>query len=195
MFARMSRPTSPAEGGLGIGLALARRLATMHGGSLSAFSEGEGRGSTLTLTLPLASRPERKSSKPASGDGKEVDSRPLNVLVIEDNEDVADSLVDWLESTGHRVSVARKGEVGVDMARRTRPNVVLCDLGLPGMDGFEVCRSIRAMAPEVNPVMIALTGWGREEDLLRTREAGFDHHLIKPVAGERLDAVLRQITK
>jgi HAMP domain-containing protein len=187
--------TAVARGGLGIGLALARRLATMHGGSLSAFSEGEGRGSTLTLTLPLASRPERKSSKPASGDGKEVDSRPLNVLVIEDNEDVADSLVDWLESTGHRVSVARKGEVGVDMARRTRPNVVLCDLGLPGMDGFEVCRSIRAMAPEVNPVMIALTGWGREEDLLRTREAGFDHHLIKPVAGERLDAVLRQITK
>lgn len=197
MFARVGSPASAPQAGLGIGLAIARRLAEMHGGSLSARSEGEGRGSTLTLSLPLAPEKEieQGAARPASDGANDEASPSLDVLVIEDNEDVADTLFDWLESTGRRVSLARSGETGVDMFRRARPRVVLCDLGLPGMDGFEVCRSIRAMAPDEQPVMVALTGYGQEADLNRTRDAGFDHHLIKPVAPDLLDALLRQVAE
>jgi signal transduction histidine kinase len=193
MFTRVSRPGSSPEGGLGIGLAIARRLAEMHGGSLGASSEGEGRGTTVTLTLPLAPADENGRSRRVGPETNQEKSHPLNVLVIEDNEDVADTLFDWLESTGHRVSLARSGEIGVDLARQTRPNVVLCDLGLPGMDGFEVCKSIRAIGPEVHPVMIALSGFGQTKDLASAREAGFDDHLIKPVAPELLEALLRRV--
>lgn len=195
MFARISRPGLVAEGGLGIGLALARRLAEMHGGTLTVFSQGEGRGATFTLSLPLLESKAREAP-PEHANGRE--DRPglgasLEVLVIEDNEDVADTLCEWLESTGHRPSLARTGEHGIDLAMTTRPQVVLCDLGLPGMDGLDVCRSIRARSTENRPIMVALTGWGREEDLRRTKEAGFDHHLVKPVAPDALEALLRKL--
>lgn len=193
MFARTSSAGESNEGGLGIGLALARRLTEMHGGTLRAFSEGVGRGTTLVLSLPLADESVktaalREDSTPTSG----VVPR-LNVLIIEDNEDVANTLLDWLESSGHRVSLARTGSAGVELAVETHPNVVLCDLGLPGMDGFEVCRSIRAIPVESPPMMVALSGHGKKGDVSRTREAGFDHHLIKPVATELLDSLFRTV--
>jgi CheY-like chemotaxis protein len=193
MFARIPRPGVTSPAGLGIGLALARRLAEMHGGRLTAASAGEDQGSTFTLTVPLslvtaASRLERAPSGPA---GSLLP--PLRIVIIEDNEDVSASLKDLLEDTGHSVWSAQTGSDGVSLVEEVRPNVVLCDLGLPHMGGLEVCQRIRALPATVQPIIVAVTGWGREEDHRRTREAGFDHHLVKPVAVESLDQVLRTV--
>ncbi len=189
MFARIARPAATGQPGLGIGLALARRLAEMHQGSLSGKSEGEDRGSTFTLSLPMA----------AGADGSLIGDPALDVgvaisrsvVVIEDNHDVSEILTEWLEQRGHRVSAAHGGEAGVKLAQHVRPEIVLCDLGLPDMDGLQVCKEIRALPLEAQPVMVALTGWGRDADRARTKEAGFDHHLVKPVAVADLDRVLQ----
>ncbi len=194
MFARVERPGVATEPGLGIGLALARRLANMHGGSLMASSAGEGQGSTFTLTLPTVTAQQAGDIAAHTNGTANGDSAvPLKVLVVEDNEDAADTLALWLEDLGHRVWVARSGRNGVELIQEKRPNLVFCDLGLPGMDGLEVCRSVRALSLDAQPVMVALTGWGREDDRRRTRDAGFDYHLVKPVAPDRLYAVLRSM--
>ncbi|HEX8113841.1 MAG TPA: response regulator, partial [Kofleriaceae bacterium] len=171
--------------------ALARRLAELHGGTLVAASEGEGRGSTFTLTLGAAAPAAAevvaaeisRIARPASN-GK------LAIVVIEDNDDAADTLAEWLETMGHSVRVARTGPEGVDLVREHRPRLVLCDIGLPGMDGVEVCRRVKQLPIGPQPVMVALTGWGMEADRKRTREVGFDHHLVKPVAPDKLFAIL-----
>lgn len=195
MFARVARPGGVSEPGLGIGLALARRLATMHAGMLTAASEGAGRGTTFTLRLPaspMASAPAG-AAKGTNGAGREP-MPALDIVLIEDSDDVGDTMVEWLEELGHRVRVARSGETGLDLVQKAAPMVVLCDLGLPGIDGIDVCRSIRALPLRTQPVMVALTGWGRDGDLRRTKDAGFDHHLVKPVALDKLYAVLRDVT-
>ncbi|HXT96462.1 MAG TPA: response regulator [Polyangia bacterium] len=117
----------------------------------------------------------------------------LRIVIIDDNEDVTEALKDLLEETGHRVWSARTGLDGVDLVQEIGPNVVLCDLSLPHMDGLETCRRIRALPIAVRPLMVAITGWGRDEDIRRTREAGFDHHLVKPLSGN-LDRVLRGLS-
>ena len=194
MFARVNRGDGDGPVGLGIGLALARRLAEMHGGALSVASPGENAGSTFTLSLPAlpgaapAVAPPPEEQPPASA------TNGLRIVIIEDNEDVAESLKDLLEDTGHRVWAALSGSDGINLVQEVRPNVVLCDLGLPQMGGVEICQRIRALPIEVRPLMVAITGWGREEDHRRTREAGFDHHLVKPVAVDSLDKVLRGVT-
>ena len=193
MFARDERPAVAGQAGLGIGLALARRLTEMHGGSLGVVSSGDGAGSTFTLSLPLsAAAPvpldplrEELASEP---------TEPLRIVIIEDNEDLAESLKDFLEETGHRVWSANSGSVGVHLVEEVKPNVVLCDLGLPQISGVEVCRRIRSLPIAVRPLMVAITGWGREEDRRQTREAGFDHHLVKPVAANSLELLLRRAT-
>jgi signal transduction histidine kinase len=189
MFARL-QPPDGGESGLGIGLALARRLAEMHGGTLEAASAGKGAGTTLTLRLPALPTSERPAADvhPSAGDGQ---NRSLKILVIEDNPDVSDVLVEWLEDVGHQLSFARSGERGLELIRERTPDVVLCDLGLAGMSGLDVCRAVRANTSVRQPMMVALTGWGREEDRRRTSDAGFDHHIVKPVAPEKLLAVLR----
>ena len=194
MFARVPRPGGPPQPGLGIGLALGRRLAAMHGGTLRGLSKGEGHGSTFTLVLPLA-QPEQlpprdvSSVAPARGPGK-----AREILVVEDNDDVASVLVEWLQERGHSVSAAHTGPDGVRRAQELEPEIILCDLGLPGIDGLEVCRQIRATAFERQPVMVALTGWGREADREGTRAAGFDYHLVKPVSSAELDKVLESVS-
>ena len=191
MFSQVRGAPASGGSGLGIGLALARQLAELHGGSLAGFSEGEGRGSTFTLTLrhagpPAAAEVARAPDSPArpAGIGK------LAIVVIEDNDDAADTLAAWLETMGHSVKIARNGPDGVELVRDSRPQLVLCDIGLPGMDGVEVCRRVRSLTMASHPVMVALTGWGMEADRKRTREAGFDHHLVKPVAPDRLHDIL-----
>jgi signal transduction histidine kinase len=188
MFARIERPGVTAEPGLGIGLALARRLADLHGGTLTATSQGEGAGTTFTLRLPAMSGAREKSipAEPLPGDANAT----FGIVVVEDNEDVADSMAEWLRMFGHRVTVTATGNDGVEAVRKDRPDVVLCDLGLPDIDGLDVCREVRKFAVEPRPVMIALTGWGRDEDHRRTREAGFDHHLVKPVDLEKLQTLI-----
>jgi signal transduction histidine kinase len=193
MFARVERSDVGGSSGLGIGLALARRLAEMHGGTLTASSAGQNEGSTFTLSLPLSVAVAEPTAAPQEQHTAEV-ANGLRIVIIEDNEDVAESLKDLLEDTGHRVWSAQNGSEGVTLVQEVLPNVVLCDLGLPHMGGVEVCRRIRALPMAVRPIMIAVTGWGREEDHRRTREAGFDHHLVKPVEVDSLDRVLRTVT-
>ena len=194
MFARVKRADADGPVGLGIGLALARRLAEMHGGELSVASPGENAGSTFTLALPASPRAP-VSIVPLQPREETVGvTNGLRIVIIEDNEDVAESLKDLLEDTGHTVWAALSGTDGINLVQQVRPNVVLCDLGLPHMGGVEICRRIRALPLADPPLMVAITGWGREEDHRRTREAGFDHHLVKPVAVDSLDKVLRTVT-
>jgi signal transduction histidine kinase len=193
MFARIQRPDSRAERGLGIGLALARRLAELHRGRLLGASDGPGRGTTFTLSLPaLDAVVQRLPSRAADAEKTPADS--LDIVVVEDSEDVAAVLTMWLEDQGHRVSVAESGSRGIALIQERRPTVVLCDLGLPEMDGVEVCRRVRELPLDKQPLMVALTGWGREDDRRRTREAGFDEHLVKPVAVDVLESLLRAVS-
>jgi CheY-like chemotaxis protein len=194
MFARVERATSTAERGLGIGLALARRLASLHDGSLTASSEGEGLGTTFTLRLPVEAEGTLERAPSIGQEMLRAEAlRRLKVIVIEDNDDVAFTLELWLQDMGQDVSVARSGASGVALVEKDRPDLVLCDLGLPEMDGLEVCRRVRGL-DILQPRMVALTGWGRENDRRRTREAGFDEHLVKPVAVDRLLGVLRALS-
>jgi CheY-like chemotaxis protein len=167
-------------GGLGLGLALVRGLAELHGGSATATSAGPGHGSEFIIRLPAAETPY--AGDKARGKKTDGQTKPVSVLLIEDNEDAARSLATYLELKGHTVHIAGEGAAGVDLARRNTPDVILCDLGLPGaMDGFAVAREVRAH-PELRSVhLIALTGYGQKRDRERTAEAGFDRHLLKPV--------------
>ena len=195
MFARIDPSGSKSQSGLGIGLALARRLAEMHGGSLELSSEGAGRGTTFTLSIPVSASAEL--SKPASvpPPPEEAAARPLAIVVVEDNDDIADLLVEWLAGLGHRVTVARTGELGLDAIQERRPDLVICDLGLPELSGLEVCRRVRDRHDAPQPTMVALTGWGREDDLRLSKEAGFDHHLVKPVAPAALRSLIRSVSE
>jgi CheY-like chemotaxis protein len=190
MFTRIERKAAHGDGGLGIGLAISRRLAELHGGSLHAASTGEGQGATFTITLPalaeVAAAPVARARTVPSGSA-------LRIVVIEDNIDAAETLVMWLEELGHSVRLAMTGPDGVALVRDARPDLVLCDVGLPGMDGVEVCRNVRELENGSAPVMVALTGWGMDADRRRTGEAGFDHHLVKPVALDKLRDILGSI--
>lgn len=191
MFAKIERSMPNANGGLGIGLALSRQLALLHDGSLIAHSVGEGEGATFTLSLPLI-EVSPASSQPEQEDTARVRrDRGLKIVLVEDNEDAADLLALLLEEMGHHVQMARNGTEGLALVRKVVPQVVFCDLGLPGMSGLEVCKQVRALEMPVQPVMVALTGWGMTEERRQTREAGFDHHLVKPVTADALLGLLR----
>lgn len=192
MFAKIERSTPNSDGGLGVGLALSRLLAELHGGTLEVSSGGEGLGATFTVTLPDV-RVHKQSPSPVAAVDAEAAVQPgLNLVIVEDNEDAADIMAIWLEELGHVVRIARNGPDGLALILEARPQAVLCDLGLPGMDGYQVCENVVAkMTPR--PVMIALTGWGMDSDRRRTRDAGFDHHLVKPVALEKLDELLKGV--
>ena len=186
MFTRGARATRSGQNGLGIGLALARRLAQMHGGTLSV-KNGERGGAEFTLRLALVQAHEAPASAPAT-DGPGFDG--LRVLVIDDNRDAGESLAMILESLGAAVSVAHDGPGGLAAFPGHEPDVVLLDIGMPGMDGYEVARALRQRHPGSSAVIVALTGWGQDEDRRRAREAGFDHHLVKPVDILELRALL-----
>jgi signal transduction histidine kinase len=194
MFARIERPKVSTEPGLGIGLALGRRLAEMHGGSLTVSSVGEGHGTTFMLDIPAGGAPSSPVASPEPVAAREL-SAALSIVVVEDNHDIAEVLEEWLKDLGHEVTVAHTGQNGIEAIRSMQPKLVVCDLGLPDIGGVEVCRAVRAFPPENQPVMVALTGWGRPEDLRQTKEAGFDHHLVKPVAPDALQALLATVSK
>jgi signal transduction histidine kinase len=194
MFTKIERSTQFANDGLGIGLALSRRLAQLHGGTLTASSQGEGRGATFTLTLPTGPASSRplKSMRAAHEETARHAPHALDVVLVEDNEESADMMSMWLADLGHRVHVAHTGPAGLALIKELHPDVVLCDIGLPGLDGVEVCQRV---VKEVDgpPIMIAITGWGTDADRKRTTRAGFNHHLVKPVELSGLRKVLESV--
>jgi CheY-like chemotaxis protein len=177
MFSRGDRTHRGEESGLGIGLAIARRLVEMHGGTVEARSEGLGRGSEFIVRLPLAAA---DAAEPKVVSREEALEPIGSILVVDDNRDAADTLRMLLEALGAEVRIARDGREALELFRACDPAVVLMDIGMPGMDGYEVARLMRAQFPDRQPIMIAVTGWGQEEDRRRAHAAGFDHHLVKP---------------
>jgi signal transduction histidine kinase len=193
MFTKIERSSPGTNDGLGIGLALSRQLAELHGASLEAASGGEEKGATFTLSMPIGAAESIAEVRQENAPRLPVVRRGLSVVVVEDNEDSAEMMSVWLEQLGHEVRIARTGPDGVALVLEARPHVVLCDIGLPGMDGADVCRRI-VDGMSTPPVMIALTGWGMEGDRRRTTEAGFNHHLVKPVALDQLRTVLDSVS-
>ncbi|HEY1189847.1 MAG TPA: response regulator [Gemmata sp.] len=185
-FAQADRSLDRSRGGLGLGLALVKGLAGLHEGGVTVASDGPGRGTTLTVRLPLA----RPAAAPAGEPAPAQPGAGRHVLIVEDNRDSADSLFTLLEMLGHKVAVAYTGPDGAAAARRSRPEVMLCDIGLPGMDGYAVARAVREQPAPNDVYLIALTGYGRPEDVARAHEAGFDAHLTKPVVLADLQRVL-----
>ena len=179
MFSQAGRGKEHSQGGLGIGLALARTLAQLHEGRLDASSPGAGRGSTFTLRLPLARDGQPPSPAPAPA---ALPSAPasLRILVVDDNRDAADLLATLTNILGHATAVAHDGAAALRLAPAFQPDLVLLDLGMPGIDGYEVARRLRAAPGGAALILVALTGWGGEQERGRTREAGFDLHLTKP---------------
>jgi CheY-like chemotaxis protein len=189
LFAQGERTIDRAEGGLGIGLTLTRRIVTLHGGSVVARSEGAGRGSEFEARLPLL-RAEYLAQA-AVGKGT-PSSRPRSVLVVDDNADAANSLAMLLRMAGHHVHVENDGPAAIEAAAEAKPEVVFLDIGLPRMNGYDVARHLRG-APGGNRMAIyAMTGYGAAGDHERSREAGFDGHLVKPVVPSDLMALLEQ---
>jgi CheY-like chemotaxis protein len=191
LFAHGTRSPDRAQGGLGLGLTLVRTLVAMHGGSVRAFSGGAGRGSELVVRLPLA--PSAAAAAPgatfATHGGP---SSALRVLIVDDNDDAAAGLGYLLQRQGHQVALAHDGPAALAAAREVPPDLVVLDIGLPGMDGYAVAAELRA-AGHTRTALVALTGYGQEEDLRRSRDAGFDHHLLKPISFEQLDKVLVEV--
>jgi two-component system CheB/CheR fusion protein len=187
-FVQAPQTIDRSRGGLGLGLAMVRGLVELQGGTAQVASEGPGRGTEVTIRLPLEDAPTIVAP-PATGPGER---RRRRVLVVDDNADNADSMQFGLELAGHEVIVARDGRAGLELARRFRPDVVVSDIGLPGMDGYELARAFRADDALCGTYLIAVSGYTRPEDLERGTSAGFDRYFGKPVPLEDLDLVIGQ---
>jgi PAS domain S-box-containing protein len=192
MFTQVDRRIERSSGGLGIGLTLVRRLVELHGGRVEAFSEGPGRGSEFVVHLPIATAAVARHA--VAEEPLPEPSRSLRVLIVDDNTDGANSLAAMLQALGNQVRVEYDGPAGVRAASAWQPEVALLDIGLPGMSGYEVARTLRANESTRDTVLIAVTGWGQLEDRRRSREAGFDRHLVKPADPLELRALLASVT-
>jgi CheY-like chemotaxis protein/two-component sensor histidine kinase len=187
LFAQVETAEHKAQGGLGIGLTIARRIVELHGGTIRVASEGLGRGATFTVELPVAD----PVAAPAVADGPgERRHSQCRVVVADDNRDTADSLAIMLRLSGHEVHVAYDGEAAVELVRRHRPDVALVDIGMPRLDGYGVARHLRAEPWGGALVLAALTGWGQHSDRDAAAAAGFDHHFTKPVDPAAVEALL-----
>jgi PAS domain S-box-containing protein len=180
------------EGGLGIGLALVRGLVTLHGGTIEARSDGPDKGSEFVIRLPIG-RPFAKAPEPEFRADPAADAG-LSVLVVDDNRDAAEMCAAVLEMSGHRVHRAYSGAEALERAHALRPDVLLADIGLPDIDGFELARKIRTSTWGSGIVLIAITGWGREDDQQRAVASGFDYHLTKPASAESIESILRSVS-
>jgi CheY-like chemotaxis protein len=177
LFTQAGRPTQRTHTGLGIGLALARRLIELHGGGITADSDGPDRGSTFAVTVPLS------EASPATHAARHADVRRIRsrVVIIDDNRDAARSMSMLVDELGGSARTAYDAASGLDAVREFRPDVVFLDIGMPGMDGYEACRRIRQAPSDRHVVVVAVTGWGQPQDKQRALDAGFDAHLTKPV--------------
>jgi len=197
---RLFEPSTHAEklnrgdhGGLGIGLLVVKGLVEMHDGTVHAASDGPGQGSTFTVRLPLvAAAGMLPAAATAPAETKRANA-PLQILVVDDNSDSAESLAAILRLQGHQVATALSGLAALEGAVRQRPDVVLLDIGMPGITGIEVAKRLRAQTALSNTVLVAVTGYGRPVDVQQTKEAGFDHHLVKPINYDQLDSLLARV--
>jgi two-component system, chemotaxis family, CheB/CheR fusion protein len=191
MFTQAQHALDRSQGGLGLGLALVRGIVQLHGGSVSADSEGENRGSTFTVRLPLggtsgAGQTDARAAAGASGPR-------FKILVVDDNEDATEMCATFLELAGHKVRRAHDGRSALALAEAFGPRVALLDIGLPDISGYEVARALRSAPWARDLVLVAVTGWGQDEDKQRALEAGFDHHLTKPIEPDELERLLHSM--
>ncbi|RYZ11209.1 MAG: PAS domain S-box protein [Comamonadaceae bacterium] len=204
LFVQAERKPDRAKGGLGLGLALVRSLAELHGGHVECRSAGPGQGSTFTVSLPLVptarTDPQRVSTEPggSAGGGRQPNERhrverALRLLVVDDNVDAAQMLGMYLEERGYRVALEYSAVRALERARTERPDVCLLDIGLPEMDGNELARRIRAQPETAQAVLVAITGYGQESDRQNTGSAGFSHHLVKPIDARKLVTLLESL--
>jgi signal transduction histidine kinase len=192
VFVQAERSLARSQGGLGIGLTLVKRIVELHGGSVTASSVGLGKGSEFVIRVPAANHltaTEQKSIVSIS------DPATRRVLVVDDNVDAAESIGMMLELRGHQVRIVHDGFAAVEAAQRDRPDVILLDIGMPGRDGYEVAQILRADSRFAATKIVALTGYGKEEDRRRAREAGMDHHLTKPIDADSLDTLVRKLAE
>jgi len=188
LFTQADHTLAHSQGGLGIGLTLVRRLVENHGGTVTAASPGVGEGSTFTVRLPAL--PMEASVIEAAPPASEPQIHKLRILVVDDYADAAESLTMLLQTEGHEVEIADCGMKALEKAQTFRPQIVLLDIGLPDLDGYEVAKRLRALPETHDAILIALTGYGQTEDCERSQAAGFDHHLLKPLNFEKLSALL-----
>ena len=189
LFAQARRTGERVQAGLGLGLSVVRNLVAMHGGTVEARSAGLKHGAEFIVRLPLQTGAAEVAVPVRSETGRDL---PRRIVVIDDNQDAAESLAMLLRLKGHDVEIAFDGVSGVELALGSTPDCVLVDIGLPGIDGYEVAKRLRAHDRNGRTLLIALTGYGQAEDRTRSQRAGFDHHLVKPVAQNVLEDILRQ---
>ena len=192
LFSQVHATTGRMQDGLGVGLSLVRGLVALHGGTVEAHSEGAGRGSEFTVHLPLGA-PGAGTCAADDATAVPTAAHPLRILVVDDSRDAADICATLLELSGHRVQTAYSGRRALEVAEAFQPQVLLLDIGLPDIDGYQLARSIRAAPWGQSAYLVAVTGWGQEQDRRRASEVGFDHHLTKPVEAEALDSLLRSV--
>ncbi len=190
MFTQADQSLDRSQGGLGIGLTLVERLVAMHGGAVQAYSEGPGRGSEFVVRLPALpeTRPADKTIVDVEGPFEEDERR--RILIVEDNEDAAQSLAKLLRMLGHDVHICHDGNQALTIVEAYMPDVVLLDIGLPGLDGYQVALRMQDMLGERKPMLVALTGYGQEDDLRQAKASGFDHHFVKPLDPQALAELL-----
>ena len=195
LFVQVDHSSTKAQGGLGIGLTLVKNLVEMHGGTVEARSEGLGRGSEFVVRLPTSAQPLQKNGVESEQRVDAVAASGHRLLVVDDNQDAAISLAMLLKLQGHEVRVAHSGMAALELTKTYVPHAVFLDIGMPGMDGYEVARQMRQQPGLEKVVLAALTGWGQQEDRRRTAEAGFDHHLVKPPEPNALGGILASLSE
>jgi PAS domain S-box-containing protein len=193
LFTQADRSLDRSQGGLGIGLKLVQKLVELHGGTVEARSEGVGRGSEFVVTLPVLEEHPRSGGVEDTARAPRRADTPLRILVVDDNVDSAESLRLLLAMSGHQVETIHSGLAVPEAAGASRPDVILLDIGLPGLNGYQVAERLRETPDLRDVVLVALTGYGQEEDRRRSMQAGFDHHVVKPVDHEQLAALLALI--
>jgi CheY-like chemotaxis protein len=195
LFTQADRTSDRAQGGLGIGLALVKNLSELHGGTISCVSAGKDQGSTFTVVLPRHKvKSDAALNKQGHSTATGLAQLPLRILVVDDNADAAQMLAMYLETLGHHVFVEHAPLRALACAKQEQPDVCILDIGLPEMDGKELARQLRAAPETSGALLIALTGYGQEQDRIETRAAGFDQHLVKPVDAGKLAALLERRT-
>jgi CheY-like chemotaxis protein len=190
IFSQVDRSLERAQGGLGIGLALVKGLTEAHGGRVEARSEGVGQGCTFVVRLPVTER-KFPAGRPQGGDATQAAAQG-RILVVDDNRDGAASLAMLLTVMGNDTRTAHDGLEGVELAEAFRPDLIVLDIGLPKLNGYDACRRIREKPWAKDTLIVAATGWGQDDDRRRSKEAGFDHHLVKPVDAAELNRLLAE---